>query len=104
MIHYCFSVEVTFSPCMHQTYHIPSSVRLSASKLHKNAYATILYMFGLKPHPPINKPAIVMALGRQLLVQTGKKLPCQKWAPYKIRGRLYKGRQQWPTQSQPRCF
>ena len=40
----------------------------------------------LKPHPPINELAIVMALSWQPLVQTGKKLPHWKWVPCKARG------------------
>jgi len=60
---------------MHQSYHIPRVVRLSASKLHKNACATILSFVLLltQTTPTINKPAIVTALGWQLLVKTQKK-------------------------------
>ena len=46
-----FCVDVTFSPCMHSTYHIPSSVRLSGPKLHTSALIAILYTFMTQTTP-----------------------------------------------------
>lgn len=46
-------------------------------------YSTYLW---LKPHHPINEVAIVPVLSWQLLIQTGRRLHCQKWVPYKVRG------------------
>ena len=48
LTHYYFSVEVTFSL---YTYHIPSSVRFSAPKLHTSALAAILYTFVMQTTP-----------------------------------------------------
>ena len=45
----------------------------STQTSHKYSSGFSLYIRGSKPYPPINKLAIVMALGWQLLVQTGKK-------------------------------
>ena len=47
----CFSVEVTFSLYMNETYHIPSSVGFSAPKLHTSALTAILYTFVTQTTP-----------------------------------------------------
>ena len=47
----CFSVEVTFSLYMNETYHIPSSVGFSAPKLHTNALTANLYTFVTQTTP-----------------------------------------------------
>ena len=61
----------------------------------------------LKPHPPINKLAIVTALSRQPRAQINAS-PSEMGAVQGKRTvfstRLCIGGQQWPTQSQPRCF
>ena len=63
----------------------------------------------LKPHPPINELAIVTALSRQPLAQSGiNASPSEMGAVQGKRTvfstRLCIGGQQWPTQSQPRHF
>ena len=86
--------------------HIPSSVRFSAPKLHTSASSTCMW---LKPHPPTNVLAIVIALSRQPLTHTGiKASPLEMGAVQGERTvfstRSCIGRQQWPTQSQPSHF
>ena len=63
----------------------------------------------LKPHPPINELAIVTALSRQLLAQTGINASPSEMGTVQGKRtvfltRLCIGGQQWPTQSQPRRF
>ena len=67
------SVEVTFSlcTCVLSGFQAPNFTQVSLQPS-----STRLWV---KPHPPINELAIVTALSRQLLIQTGKKLHCWEW-------------------------
>ena len=99
-----FSVEVTFSLYMN----IPQFCRVSAPKFHTSALTAILYTW-LKPHPPINELAIVTALGWQTLAQTGINASLPEVGTVQGKRTVFSthsciGGQQWPTQSQPRCF
>ena len=90
-------------------YHIPSSVKFSPPKLHTSALTATSTYSRLKLHPPINELAIVTALSRQPLTQTGiKAFPLEMGTVQGERTvfstHLCKGGQQWPTQSQPRRF
>ena len=63
----------------------------------------------LKPHPPINKLAIVTALSRQPLAQTGINASPSEMGAVQGKRTVFStclciGGQQWPTQSQPRHF
>ena len=63
----------------------------------------------LKPHPHINKLAIVMALSWQPLAQTGINASLPEMGTVQGKRTIFSthlciGGQQWPTQSQPRHF
>ena len=103
-----YSVEITFS---HTWIELISPVLLGFQppKLHTSALTAISTHSWLKPHPPINKLAIVIAFSQQPLAQTGKKVSLSEMGTVQggrtvFSTRLCIGGQQWPTQSQPRYF
>ena len=80
------SLEVTLSLCVPHMYNI---FGFWCTTLHPTVLATILCSW-IKQHPLINDFSIVTALSWWLLMQTNKKLCCQKWRPHKARRQFSK--------------
>ena len=96
----CTWIKLTISPVL-SGFQPPNSTQVLLQPCSTHSW--------LKPHPPINELAIVTALSRQPLAQTGiNTSPSEMGAVQGKRTvfstRLCIGGQQWPTQSQPRHF